>query len=326
MSGNILIVGAKGRFGRAAVMAFVRAGWNVRAFARSWGTETAMLGVTRLAGDAFGADCLADAAKGCDVIVNALNPPYPRWERDLPRMTASVLKAATITGATVMIPGNVYNYGAGMPPVLTERTPHAPTTRKGRLRVEMEQAYAHAANKGVQTIILRAGDFIERQKTGNWFDSYIADKIPNGRVMYPGPLDQVHSWAYLPDVARAMVGLAEKRRDCMPFDEFVFPGFGLTGQELIDTLERLSGRQLKVQGMPWKLILVLGLVMPMMREVAEMAYLWRMPHAIDGSKLAAALPAFHTTPLEIALADALGGISERHNPTAGTVKSSAAQA
>ena len=29
--------------------------------------------------------------------------------------------------------------------------------------------------------------------------------------------------------------------------------------------------------------------MPQMREVAEMAYLWHTPHAIDGTKLAAAL-------------------------------------
>ena len=47
----------------------------------------------------------------------------------------------------------------------------------------------------------------------------------------------------------------------------------------------------------------------MIGEVAEMAYLWRTPHAIDGAKLAAALPGFQATPLDEAIADALGANS-----------------
>ena len=213
-------------------------------------------------------------------------------------MTASVIEAAEASGATVMMPGNVYNYGAGMPERLGEETPHAPTTRKGHLREEMEQAYAGAGDDGVRTIILRAGDFIEREKTGNWFDSHIAANVAKELVIYPGPLDRVHAWAYLPDMARAMVGLAERRAAFAAFERFGFPGYGLTGQELVDLMERASGRTLKVKGLPWSMIRLLGLVLPQMREVAEMAYLWRTPHAIDGAKLAAALPDFQATPLE----------------------------
>ena len=309
MPGKIIILGAKGRFGRAAVDAFLVAGWRVRAFARSWENEVGTTDIELIAGDAFDASALASAAKGCAVIVNGLNPPYPRWKRDLPRLTASVIQAAKASGATVMIPGNVYNYGAGMPARLGEETPHAPTTRKGRLREEMEQAYASAGDDGVRTIILRAGDFIEREKTGNWFDSYIAANVAKERVIYPGPLDRVHAWAYLPDMARAMVGLAEQRAAFAVFERFGFPGYGLTGQGLVELMERACGHTLKVKRLPWPMIRFLGLVMPQLREVAEMAYLWRTPHTIDGAKLAAALPDFRATPLEDAIADALGAIS-----------------
>jgi len=84
-----------------------------------------------------------------------------------------------------MLPGNVYNYGAGMPENLREHTPHLPTPRKGRLRVEVGAAYAQA--DGVQTIILRAGDFIERETTCNWFDSQITKNLAKGGMMCPGP-------------------------------------------------------------------------------------------------------------------------------------------
>ena len=131
--------------------------------------------IKRIAGDAFDARALADAARGSDVIVNALNPPYSQWRRDLPRLTANVNGASKSSGAAVIIPGNVFHYGAQMLARLAENSSTAPTTRKGCLRAEIERAYADA--EGVRTIILRAGNFIERQKTGNWFDSYIATDV-----------------------------------------------------------------------------------------------------------------------------------------------------
>ncbi len=286
--GKVIVLGANGRLGRAAIDAFLNAGWQASAFARTWDKADFPDQVARHTGDAFDAADISSAAQGCDVIVNALNPPYPRWACDLPRFTDAVIRAAKATGAAILLPGNVYNYGAGMPAALTEATAHRPTSRKGRLRVEMEASYRDAANAGVQTVILRAGDFIEREKTGNWFDSQITGKIDNGQVMYPGPLDRIHAWAYLPDLARTFVGIADIRNTLSNLEEYGFPGYALTGHELVTALEHASKRSLKVRGMPWPMIRVLGWVVPQMREIAEMAYLWDTPHGIDGTRLARA--------------------------------------
>lgn len=305
MSHHVLILGVKGRFGRAAAKAFIAAGWRVRGFARNWPKGTIGAGVERIEGDAFDLEALIAAGDGCDVIVNALNPPYERWKQDLPGLTHSVIEAAKVTKATVMVPGNLYNYGKEMPSILTEKTPHLPTAQKGRMRCAMEATYARAGDDGVQTIILRAGDFIERQQTGNWFDTYIAAKVGQGKATYPGPLDRVHAWAYLPDMARAMVGLAEARTSLSMFEEFGFEGLNLTGRELITAMEETSGRSLKVRSMPWGTLRFLGEIAPKIREVVEMKYLWDVPHAIDGSKFARALPEFEATPLSSIFADAL---------------------
>ena len=42
-------------------------------------------------------------------------------------------------------------------------------------------------------------------------------------------------------------------------------------------------------GMPWAVLKLGGLVVPMWREIAEMSYLWQVPHALDGSALARAV-------------------------------------
>lgn len=294
---KVIVLGAKGRFGRAAVHAFLAQGWNVRAFVRGANTDLPK-GVERFVGDAFDADLLRKACEGCDIIVNALNLPYENWAKDLPRLTLSVITAAKANDAHVLIPGNVYNYGENAPEVLCEDTPWEPTTRKGKLRVEMETAYRTA---GVRTIVLRSGDFIEREKSGNWFDAHIAVKSHAGKTMYPGPLGQMHAWAYLPDAARAAVMLADKRAQFSTFEEFGFEGFSVTGTALIDAIAKAVGRKQKVTKLPWALLWMMGRVSPAMREIYEMRYLWRVPHRVDGQKLAQQLPEFQLTPLDEAL-------------------------
>lgn len=306
MTKTAIILGANGRFGRSASEAFINAGWAVRTFTRSVSGLTDQPEIKRHIGNAMDATALIEAARGCDVIVNALNPPYQNWKRDLPKLTEAVLHAAKATGATIMLPGNVYNYGANMPAVLTEDTPHRPTTRKGQMREDMEEAYAVAADDGVQTVILRGGDFIERAKTGNWFDTYIAQKADRGKITYPGPLDRIHAWAYLPDMARAMAQLADKRAELGPFTAICFGGFNLTGADLVEHISKIHGRKMRVSAMPWPIMRVLGFVASPIREVMEMRYLWQVPHAVRDDYLRELLPDYRRTPIEAALKDALG--------------------
>lgn len=294
---EVVVLGAKGRFGRAAVAAFSQAGWTVRAFGRNW-SGTAQAGVTRITGDVLDRDALGKACAGCDVIVNAINPPYEQWVKELPGITSAVIAAAKAAGATVLIPGNVYNYGADAPAVLSENTPWQPTTRKGQLRVDMEESFRAS---GVRTIVLRGGDFIEAEKSGNWFDGQIAAKAQKGRTAYPGPLHTSHAWAYLPDMAKAAVLLAEARNDFAPFEEFGFPGFGITGQELVDAIAKGTGQAQKVGGVPWPIIRLIGFFNAGMRELVEMRYLWNVPHVVDGSKLMQVLPGFKPTTIDDAM-------------------------
>ncbi len=312
MSQTALIIGAKGRFGRAAAEAFAAAGWTVTVFARSW--DNADGPHKKFAGDAMDPAALTDAARGADVIVNALNPKYHEWQDKLPKITAAVLAAAKENGATIMLPENVYRYG-DQPGLWSETSPAAATTIKGRCRIEMQKTYEAAAQEGVRSIFLRGGDFIVGADTGNWFETYIANKVHQGRLTYPGALDRVHAWAFLPDMARAMVRLAEIRSELSPFEEVNFEGYSLTGQELADTLGSITGQTLKIGRIPWAILAILGLFSAETNAVREMRYLWDLPHRLDGAKLARLLPDFQPTPLKEALSFAIGTAPARQSTT-----------
>ncbi len=305
MDRQVTVLGAKGRFGHEAMSAFLAAGWTVRGFARQWPQAGTLEGVERLTGDASDVSAVTRACEGSSVIVNALNPPYPAWKRSLPRFTHSVISAAKATGGRVILPGNVYNYGAGMPETLLESTPHRPTTRKGRLREEMEEAYARAADEGVRTLVLRAGDFYGPASTGNWLETYLTPKLAKGKVTYPGARDLVRGWAYLPDMTRAMAALADHDAALADFDRVNFPGHNFTGDELIAELERTSQCELSVSAFPWPLLWTLSPVWPLVRETLEMRYLWDTPHAVASEKFSQLLPQFIPTPLETALRQAV---------------------
>ena len=301
-SGRILVLGGAGRFGRAAAEAFRDAGWQVASLVRGASADGAAPGTQVVEVDARDTESVAEAAHGMDVILHALNPPYTEWPTLVPQLAEGAIAAARTSNATLLLPGNVYNYGAAMPEVLDERTPMRPTSHKGVLRVALETQLREA---GIRAIVLRAGDFLGGGSSGSWFDRVITRYVEHGRLTYPGPLDVVHEWAYLPDLVAAMVPIVEARAQFDEFETFGFPGHAVTGAEFTRAIMRALRRDLKVSGMPWWLLRRLGAIVPTFRELAEMSYLWDVPHRIDGRKLEAALGVVPHTPFETAISKSL---------------------
>jgi nucleoside-diphosphate-sugar epimerase len=217
-------------------------------------------------------------------------------------------------GARFVLPGNVYNHGAAMPALIDETTPQRPTTAKGRIRAEMESELARRAAAGrLASTVITAGDFFGAGQ-GSWFDQVVIKSIAKGRLDYPGDPDLVHAWAYLPDLARAFVAVAALP-DLAPFERFAFAGHSVPGREFLAATERAAAalgvapaRGWRHGTMPWSLIRIAGIVVPLWRELATMSYLWRVPHALDGSRLAARCPGLEATPLDAALVASLAAL------------------
>jgi nucleoside-diphosphate-sugar epimerase len=301
---TIAVLGANGRLGAMAARAFVKEGWQVRAVTRNG--STAIEGATGVACDALSAADVMRATQGVACVFNGLNPPYDKWPAMVMPLARNVMDAGRRNGFIHLFPGNVYNYGHAIPARPTEDTPFSGDHRKAAIRIEVEQLFRSSAEKGeVRTAILRAGDFFGGTGTGSWFDMVIASKAAKGTFTYPGPLDLVHSWAYLPDLAVAFVKLADKASTLPAFSQFNFGGHNVTGAQLKAAMETAVGKPLKAASLPWPMIKLGGLVYPMWRELGEMDYLWKQPHALDRTRLVAVVGNLPNTPLEKAVADAL---------------------
>ncbi len=209
-----LVLGATGGIGGEVARQLRDAGWTVRALRR--GGEQAMErrdGMLWIRGDAMDRDAVLAAAHGCSVIVHAVNPPgYLRWAELVLPMMDNTIAAARAQGATIVLPGTVYNFGPNAFPLLHEDSPQDPVTRKGAVRVELEQRLSVASTQGCRVIVVRAGDFFGPKLGNSWFSQgLVKPKLPVKSVYLPGAKGVGHQWSYLPDVARTMIELLQHR-------------------------------------------------------------------------------------------------------------------
>lgn len=307
---RVLVLGANGRLGCAVLEAFWRAGWDAVGQVRRPTQAAPAFKLVQVPLDEPAA--LLSATGAVDVVVHALNPPYTRWQQDLLPLAESAIAIAKASNARLMFPGNVYNFGAGMPATLLESTPVQPTSRKGALRVATESRLREAARAGLNVVIVRAGDFYGAGR-GAWFDLVIAKSISKGKIVYPGRLDVVHPWAYLPDLAAAFVRVAECDRALAPFETVHFPGHALTGAQFVEHVQSAAralgviaaSSTLRVSNLPWGLMRVGGWFVPMWRELAELRYLWDTPHTLSGERLRTLIGELPHTPAAQAVEQAL---------------------
>jgi nucleoside-diphosphate-sugar epimerase len=288
-----LILGASGKIGRHSRAAFEAAGWQVRVFDRQ-------------------RDDMTEAARGADVIVNGLNPPmYHDWQTLIPAITRDVIAAAKTSGATVIIPGNVYNlddHGGDW----SESTPHRPPTKKGRIREDMERAYEAS---GVRTIVLRAGAFIEHAGKDDTMALLFMRNIRSAKLFIPGDPTAIQTYCYVPDWAAAAVALAEKQHELATFEDIPFAGHAFTAEYLKQFLSAELGRAVTYSRFPWWSLTLLSPFWELAREMREMRYLFDLPHTLSGQKLARLLPNFRPTPLREVLLGSLPDGLQRDAPS-----------
>ncbi|MBX9298659.1 NAD(P)H-binding protein [Chromobacterium vaccinii] len=310
-----LVVGAAGGIGGELARQLRDAGWEVRGLVRSLEQPVQTRdGIAWIRGDAMRPDDVAKAAEGCAVIVHAVNPPgYKRWAELVLPMLDSTIAAAKSEGATVVLPGTVYNYGPDAFPILREDSPQRPLTRKGAIRVEMEARLRAYAAGGGRALIVRAGDFFGPKAGNNWFSQgLIQPGKTTRRIQNPAMPGIGHQWSYLPDVASNIVELLARRESLEPFATFHLGGYwDADGTQIAQAIRRAlqkHGVNAKVDAFPWWLIQLIAPFNATLREVMEMRYLWRKPVRMDNGKLLGALGRERVTPLDEAVEATLKGL------------------
>ena len=296
------VVFGTGQVGSALAAHLAGMGNPVRAVSRH--RPPALAGVDWRAADAADPEAAADAAKGASVIYQCLNAPYNQWPERFPPLQRGVLAAAERTGALLVSLENLYGYGPTGGRPMTEDMPLAATGVKGRARAAMTAELLAAAQAGrVRVAIGRASDFFGPGVTAGLHARRAGLRQRPGRpraptssatpaCRTPTATSPTSPPAWPPSVPtparRARCGTCPARRPARP------------GRCWTWSPPR-SGIRSAIRSVPKLAVRALGLVNPMLRELAEISYQFDEPFVMDTSKYESTFGAAGT-PLAAAIA------------------------
>jgi nucleoside-diphosphate-sugar epimerase len=299
-----VIVG-KGPVGTTTAELLAAQGHQVHVLSRSGGTSTDAVEHRQV--DATDAEALAAAASGAAAVYNAVNPAYHRWPTDWPPIAQALLTAAERSGAVLVTMGNLYGYGRPAGP-MTPESPMAATDTKGRVRARMweDALAAHRAGR-VRVTEARAADFVGPQAPAS--HSHLTRQVPalreGRRAWVIGDPDVQRGWSYLPDVAATLAVLGTDER-ALGRAWHVPSSVRSQRQALTDVARALGAPEARVSGVPWGLLRVAGLAVPMLREIVDVRHQFDQDFVIDATDTTATF-GLTATPWARVVAETVGG-------------------
>jgi nucleoside-diphosphate-sugar epimerase len=292
-----VVLGA-GPVGRSIVDALVARGHRPAVVTRS-GTQVGGADTRRadLADPTQARDALADAT----IAFTTAQPAYHRWVEEFPALQDSIVRAAQTNAVPLMVVENLYGYGPPVGP-LTETTPMRPTTRKGTVRAAMWRSLQDASAAGtLQMAVVRASDFFGPGVEDSAFGARFFAPIDAGKpVTTVGDVDALHSVTYVPDLAEAIVKVAEDdtswgrawHAPCAP---------AVSQRRLAELAAATIGREARIRSAPRPVLRAMGVFVRPLRETIEMLYEFESDFVVDSSAFTEHF-AMAATPLDEALA------------------------
>lgn len=312
MAGRAFVTGGSGFVGGALIRRLVSGGAEVVALARSDTAAMTLeaLGARPVRGDLQDPSTLATAMRGCDVAYHVAGVSRSCLrDRDRSEMlrtnvdgTRSVLRAAATAGVTrVVHTSSGATIGERRGEVGREDTPHRGgfLTDYERSKFEAERAALDlGAELGVDVVVVNPASV---QGPGR------ADG--SGRLlllaMRGRPVPAIHTHLGIVDVEDCAAGHVLAAERGTPFRRYLLCGASPSTRELLEAIERVLGRRVRVAFVPGALLSaagsagdayarLTGRVPPVCRELARSG---RHGHRYDGSRAVRELGLAYT-PLE----------------------------
>jgi nucleoside-diphosphate-sugar epimerase len=285
MPEDLSVVLGAGPVGRALTERLVGDGRTVRVVTRS-GQANVPSGVEVVAGDVADMSATARACAGASVVYGCVGLDYSGWPEKWPPMMAGMLAGAEAAGARLVFMDNCYMYGPVDVP-MTEDLPLTDYGRKPATRAALTRMWQDAHDAGrVEVASVRASDFYGPGVSASALGDTSIGRMAKGKAAQVfGDPDLMHSFTYVPDIARALVSVADSA-DAFGQAWNVPNAPDRTLHEVLTLVAAHLDRELKVQVMPKWMLSAAGLFNVNAREMKEMLYQWERPFRVDSSKFA----------------------------------------
>lgn len=280
------ILGAGGTIGKDLAKALPQYTDQIRLVSRN--PKAVNPGDELMSADLTDAEAVSRAVAGSKVVYLTVGYDYDTkvWREKWPPTMRNVIAACRQHGAKLVFFDNVYMYDRDYLSPMTEDTPVRPTSRKGEIRADIARMLTDAMQAGTVTaLIARAADFYGPNNDKSVLVETVVKNLKKGKAAnWMAGLDRVHTFTYTPDAARATALLGNTPDAYGQVWHLPTHTDRLTGRQWVELLAREMNAKPKVSTLPLWMMGLLGLFVPIMKEIREMAYQYDRDYFFDSSK------------------------------------------
>jgi nucleoside-diphosphate-sugar epimerase len=227
------------------------------------------------------------AVEGSEVVYLTVGLVYQTkiWQKQWPIVMQNAIDACEAHKAKLVFFDNVYMYDRESLKHMTEETDVRPTSDKGRVRELIANMVMKAHEKGeIKALIARAADFIGPTTNSVATETFYKNLKKGKPADWFASLDKIHSFT---DTADAAIGTAMLGNDESAYGKvwhLPTDPTPLTAQQWIDLFAKEMDVKPKGRALPIWMLSILGIFIPVLKELKEMAYQYDRDYYFDSSK------------------------------------------
>ncbi|HAF29274.1 MAG TPA: NAD-dependent dehydratase [Bacteroidales bacterium] len=229
------------------------------------------------------------AVEGSEVVYLTVGLNYSSkvWETTWPVIMQNVIHACKTNNSKLVFFDNIYMYDPDHLNPMTEETSINPSSKKGKVRAKIAKMLMDEVGRGnLQALIARAADFYGPGIKGNSvLTETVFNNFKNGKkANWLGSINFKHSFTYTPDAAKAVALLGNTPDAYGQVWHLPTCSDPFTGKEWIENIAKEMGVKTNYQLAPKLIVRILGLFIPIMKEMVEMIYQYDRDYVFDSGK------------------------------------------
>ena len=280
------ILGANGTIGKVLAKELINYTQQIRLVSRhpKKVNETDEL----FAADLTDATMVDKAIEGSGIVYLVIGLDYNTkvWQDKWPKLMKATIDACIKHKAKLVYFDNMYLYDIKAIGHMVEDSPINPQSKKGLVRMEIAAMLMKEVEAGKLTaLIARAPDFYGPDNDKSFimevvYKNLLKNKRPNWFI----DATKKHSFIYTPDAAKATAILGNTPEAFNQVWHLPADDKSLTGDEWVALFNKEMNTSKKVMVLPMFMLRLLGIFIPLMREMPEMMYQYDRDYFFDSSK------------------------------------------
>lgn len=248
--------------------------------------------------DLLNAEEVRKAVAGSEVVylLAGLKYEISVWRDQWPKIMKNVIEACKASGSKLVFFDNVYAYGL-VRGAMTEDTPFNPISKKGEVRAAIATTLLDEIKAGnLQAMIVRAADFYGPNVPLSMIHASVVDRLKAGKTpQWIGNPKRIHSFTFTPDAGKSVAALGNTPSAYNQTWHALTSSEKITGESLLRLACEAAGRPYGVQALPKFGVRLLGVFIPILREITEMMYQYEEDYFFDSTKYSRAFEASATS-------------------------------